>query len=584
MQLAMGKKNQPGGRGGRSMAKSEKALNSAKSDGHLMRRKQLAEDSVKQQDFINRIRAKSNLPPVKRTKAAEDKTSIEFHEGDRLGVESGDLILAQRLYSRDAEGNMVGEYHSEEDCMASHSRVRRERALYRELDGRMVTAGDVIGLRKGKYMKTRKDDKRRAPGVLRSIMVRLMPHEGEIAGHFLDADGLAKAMDKTVREFANALGCDVISAVVHRMSDWDCHIHIQYTMIQPFKETSHMLGRRLSPWKEKASAMARVALQAEGNDSPAPRTVGAKIESLIKSGDLEPRPVAEIEYRKTVGRRSLLDSAIMGYSFRHKLNLVRVAEEAGDLALAERVIQMRDAPGQFRPFAKRSDTELEAQYLDLWLERVWRNSVREQLPEIAVEKLLPAGVESATDYVTYGTVLVEDSHLDVRKAELDTLQTAMESAALTARQEAEAAVKEAEKARLDKEKAESTLRRVITENESLFQAAEEERMKREADLQSARDKALLKLKKAEKKNEDLEKANLGYIDLIAVLINVVQFCFTLPGIGKLLEKAGASLAQQILDLDTKKVLEIPEPLRERLVMISEGAAGPSLADDSPNQK
>jgi hypothetical protein len=584
----MGKNNQPGQRGGRKMSKSEKALNRPESDAHLFRRKKLADDSVKQEAFINKYREKDGLPPIKRSKRSEDKTSVEFHEGDRLGVESGDLIVAQRLYSRDGGGNLVGFRKSEEECMAAHSRVRRERAVYRELDGRMVTAGDVIGIRKGKYMKSRKDDKRRAPGVLRSVMVRLMPNEGELAGQFLDSDGLARAMDQTVREFADALGCDVISAVVHRMSGWDCHIHIQYTMIQPFEETASMLGRRLSPWKEKASAMARAALLAEGKESPAPRTVRAKINALVKSGELEARPVAEIEYRKTVGKRSLLENAILGYSFRHKLNLVRVAEEAGDEALAERVIQMRDGPGNFRAFAKRPDAELLKQYLDLWLERVWRKSVREQLPEMAVEKLLPSGVESATDYVTYGTVLVEDTHLDIRKAELDAQQTAMESAAATARQEAEEVVKaaeeEAEKARLDKEKAERVLNSVTTDNASLFQAAEVERMQRESDLQSARDEALLKLKEAEKKNEDLEKTKMENIDVIAVLINVVQFCFALPGIGKLLEKAGASLAQQILDLDTKKVLEIPKALRERLVLVSKGAAAPSLTDDPPKQK
>jgi len=583
----MGKKNQPGGRSGRKMSKSEKALNRPESDGHLFRSKQLAEDSVKQEVYINTYREKDGLPPIKRRKKAEDKTSIEFHEGDRLGVEIGDLILAQRLYSRDADRNLVGEAKSEEECMAAHSRVRRERAVYRELDGRMVKAGDEIGIRKGKYMKSRKDDKRRAPGVLRSIMVRLMPHEGEIAGQFLDPDGLAKAMDQTVREFADVLGCDVISAVVHRMTGWDCHIHIQYTMIQPFEQTAHMLGRRLKPWEDKASAMSRAALEAEGK-STASRTVGAKIESLIKSGNLEPRPVAEIEYRKKVGKRSLLDSAIVGYSFRHKLNLVRVAEEAGDMELAGKVIRMRDTAGNFRTFAKRADAELLERYLDLWLERVWRRSIREQLPEIAVEKLLPAGVESATDYATYGTVLVEDTHLKDRKEELNAQQAEMAVAAAAARQEAEAAVKaaelEAERARKEKERAEHTLNLVNTENAKLFQAAEAERLQRESELQSSRDKALLKLKRAEERCADLEKAKLEDTNLIVALITVVQFFISLPGIGKLLEKAGAALAQQILDLDTKKVLEIPKAMRDRLVLVSKGTSTPPLADDSPGQK
>ncbi len=517
----MGKKNQPGGRGGRSMAKSDKALNSAKSDRHLMSRKDLARDSVKQQEFINRIRQKSGLPPVKRIRIAVDKTSIEFHEGDRLGVENGDLILAQRLYSRGGDGNLVGNYKSEDECIAAHSRVRRDRAVYRELDGRMVRAGDVIGTRKGKYMKSRKDDKRRAPGVLRSIMVRLMPHEGEIVGEFIEPERLAEAMDKTVLEFSNALGCDVVSAVVHRMNGWDCHIHIQYTMIKPIEETASMLGRRLKPWKEKASVMARAALLAEKIDNPAPRTVGAKINDLVKTGKLESKPVADIEYRKFVGERSLLDSAISGYSFRHKLNLVRVAEEAGDSDLAERVTQMRDGPGKFRTFAKRGDAELEDQYLDLWLERVWRKSVREQLPEVALEKLLPAGVESATDYATYGTVLVEETHIDRRKKELNEQQSKMDSTAAAVRLEADKAVKEAERAK----------RKALKDKE----AAEGKLQKKDSDWETARESANKKITEKNSELATLQLHNKHLGDLVAKFIQAFLMILDLPGFQTLLE-------------------------------------------------
>lgn len=505
----MGKKNQPGGRSGRKMSKSEKALNRPESDGHLFRSKQLAEDSVKQEGFINTYRKRDGLPPIKRTKAPEDKTSIEYHEGDRLGVESGDLILAQRLYSRDQDGKLVGSKKSEEECMAAHSRIRRERANYRELDGRMVMAGDVIGIRKGKYMKARKDDKRRAPGVLRSIMVRLMPHEGEIVGQYMGSEGIAKAMDETVREFADALGCDVVSAVAHRMTGWDCHIHIQYTMIQPFEETASMLGRRLKPWKEKASAMARAALGAEGNDSPAPRTVGAKIKALIEAGDLEPRPVAGTEYRKAAGKRSLMDNAILGYSFRHKLNLVRIAEEAGDSELAEKVTKMRDGDLKFRPFTKREDAELEKQYLDLWLERVWRRSIREQLPEIAVEKLLPAGVESATDYVTYGTVLVEETHVETRKKELDAQKAELDATVATVRNKAAALTRKARTARSDALK----------------------------ELERVRNLANDKLRERQTEFNALEKRNYHLGGLVARFIEVFVMLFDLPAFQALLDKA-----------------------------------------------
>jgi len=183
---------------------------------------------------------------------------------------------------------------------------------------------------------------------------------------------------------------------------------------------------------------------------------------------------------------------------------------------------------------------------------------------------------------------VEDTHLKDRKEELNAQQAEMAVAAAAARQEAEAAVKaaelEAERARKEKERAEHTLNLVNTENAKLFQAAEAERLQRESELQSSRDKALLKLKRAEERCADLEKAKLEDTNLIVALITVVQFFISLPGIGKLLEKAGAALAQQILDLDTKKVLEIPKAMRDRLVLVSKGTSTPPLADDSPGQK
>ena len=514
------------------MARVEKALNSPHSDGHLFRAKQLAEDSVKQEEFINRIRAKSGLGPIKRRQASEDRTSTEFHEGDLLGVDVGDLILAQRLYSRDESGNLTGDYKTEEECMAAHSRVRRERALYRELDGRMVTAGDVVGTRKGKYMKTRKDDKRRAPGVLRSIMVRLMPHEGEIAGEFITPEGLAKAMDRTVEQFAKSLGCDVVSAVVHRMSGWDCHIHIQYTMIQPVEETASMLGRRLKPWRERASAMARAALIAEEIDSPTPKAVGAKIKDLVGSGKLERKPVAKIEYRKLPGKRSLLESSIMGYSFRHKMNLLRVAEEAGDQELAERVIQMRDGRGRFRPLATRTDSELEERYLDLWLERVWRKSVREELPEVALAKLLPAGVASATDYVTYGTVLVEETHLDRRKAELDKEAEELKAQRLIVEQTVTEARREAEESI-----AAANLEIADTRKHAaaLVRKAANARRSDRAELGRIRSSENAKLREIGDKNDMLRSRNKNLVSFAAKCVDVFVKLFELQGFRQLIK-------------------------------------------------
>lgn len=131
-------------------------------------------------------------------------------------------------------------------------------------------------------MVSRTVKERRAPGVLKSIMVRCMPHEAEIAGPLLSSKSLDAAMDQAVAEFAAATGCEIVSAAVHRMYNGDLHIHIQYTMVIGGLETKSKLGRRaLKAWKTEAVKMAREALIAEGVKKPNSSALGAKKKRLI---------------------------------------------------------------------------------------------------------------------------------------------------------------------------------------------------------------------------------------------------------------------------------------------------------------
>ncbi len=445
-----------------------------------MNEKDLSVDAETQMmGHTNAIRFKKKLPKIESEKAllkkeepavkdfAElDPVSKSFDEGDELGIENGELIVGIRLFDRGADGLPIGKHVTGAEGTAAHSRVRRERHHYYEVDGSKVEVGKVIRMRKGNPKKVKNDDddealsepqssrdydeevdpdgdvheprktrkekyedtrtnlERKAPGVLRTIMVRLVPHEAEIAGRWkMSKDALAKAMDQTARIFAEAVGCDVISAVVHRMREKDLHIHLQYTMIIPQLESPSALGRRrLGKWKLLAAELTHAALAAEGRAGAGPRIVGKKTLELIANGQLPPEPVREMEYRKQKGKRSLGEEHLLGYSLRQKLNLVRLAEDANMPELAMQVTERRDRKNKFQRLAQRRDQNIEDHYMDVWLERTWRNAVKENLPEEAVKEMAAAGVQAAKDYVTYGTVMVEETHLDRRKDELDTLQ------------------------------------------------------------------------------------------------------------------------------------------------------------------
>ena len=510
----MGKKNQSGGREVDALARTNKGGNSNSFDDHMAKEDRLRKDREKQmQGHMNDVRARKGLPkakPMVEPLVGDDTAvkTLERDEDDRelLVVDDHRLILGLRVYDRLPDGGPVGRSATGDEFVATHRRIRRERKNYRELDGSMVQVGKVFGVRKGEYMKTldkhmktRSETRRRAPGVIKSIMVRLMPHEAENSTSWLATKPAAveAAMDRTVAEFSAATGCEILTAAVHRMSNMDLHIHVQYTMVIGGLESKWMLGRGgLKAWKKKAAMLAREALAADGIEDPNPSAVGAKKKRLVAEGKLEPKPVAKIEYRKAKGLRSLRDDAILGYSFRQKLNLVRLAEEAGEAALANRVISHNDGRGRFRPIAKSADADLEKKYLDLWLERVWRQSVKAELPPETLEKLVVAGVAAAQDYADYGTVMVEETHIARRKEELE--QSASESAML-ADYENELFRREVEDAALQKIAA-------MEEQVAAFRKSAEEAEKSVAAAKNAEAAALQQVRTMEKQVDQFIKS------------------------------------------------------------------------------
>ena len=401
------------------MARANKTIVSNHSDDHLGRERRLREDSIKQTaGHTNKIREKKNLPPLQTIDPAIGLGSADDEINNQILAETGDLtivrnaglIVGLRMYS-----GGVGKPVGEEDFVAIHRRVRRERSRYRDLNGAMVEVGKTVS----RSDSARSDKTRKIPGVLKSIMVRLMPTEAEGIADMTRPD-VEAAMDETVAALEQATGCECVTAATHRMSGTDLHIHIQYTLVLPFSETSHMLGRRLKPWKIEASRQARESLSADGIEHPSPAQIGARKKKLVTDGLLVPPPEAGIEYRKVAGKRDLGDGAILGYSFRQKLNLVRAAELGGDQALAKQVAHRNDERwGLFTPIANRPDDYLEAKYLDLWLERTWRRNVTSRLPEDHRERLVLAGVEAAKNYAQYGSSIVEDTHIKRKIIELD---------------------------------------------------------------------------------------------------------------------------------------------------------------------
>jgi hypothetical protein len=421
--------NRKGGRRGRAMAMTSKTMSSDAADDHQAKEAKLILDRDSQQALhINPLRDAKGLPRLENpTDIPIEVVSCVAPFEDEHQLWPGEVIAALRAFSKTESGETAGRVVAEDDYVAIHRQIRSERSRYRDLDRTRVETGKKIRTTRDspEAGPTRPDRKASCP--LRTIMVRLMPHEAEIANAELDPESLGQAIDETVRAFEDAVGGEVVTAAVHRMRSGDLHIHIQFTMVLMQEESPTMKGRRLGPWNRMAVQTTREHLARQGDLSPGPRIVGRVKKSLVESGVIGPPPPPAPIYKKVKGKRSLGDGAILGYSFRQKINLVRLAEAAKLPDLAERVSAQRDVGGRFNFFRCQSDTALEADYLDLWLERVWRKSVMKVLPDDVSGEIKQLGVEAARDYATHGTVMVERTHLRKWKNKLSEKETAVEA-------------------------------------------------------------------------------------------------------------------------------------------------------------
>jgi hypothetical protein len=411
------------------MAMTSKTMNSEAADDHQAKESKLILDRDSQQALhINPLRDAKGLPRLlgqSDPPAGEESCTTPFENEHQLWP--GEVIAALRAFSKTESGETVGRVIAEHDYVALHRQIRSERSRYRDLDRTRVEAGKIVRGRKEPPDSETRIPGRKASCPLRTIMVRLMPHEAEIANAELEPNSLERAIDEAVRAFEGAVGGEVVTAAVHRMRSGDLHIHLQFTMVVMEEESPTMRGRRLGPWKRMANRTAREHLAKAGNLAPGPPIVSKTRKALVDSGDIPPPSPPELIFRKVKGRRSLGEGAILGYSFRQKINLVRLAEEANLPDLAEKVAAVRDLGGRFGFFRNQSDEDLEAKYLDVWLERVWRKSVLKMLPDPALREVRRLGVEAARDYATHGTVMVEKTHLRRWKDKLHEKEAAVKA-------------------------------------------------------------------------------------------------------------------------------------------------------------
>ena len=381
------------------------------------------------------------LPPVEESAhAAQLKTegeSLAYLPGDLL-ITLDDVIVALRIYGKGAPPAKLAVSEGKE-WVEHNAALIEARSTYREIatkkgGGQIVTFNCVYGTRKvtGKNGEIMKDANRRSPGKLerkgssplRTIVVRLMPHEARAVGEAgfagqLTDDQLARAIDRTVEDFEKVLGCEVVSAAVHRMRNTDLHLHIQYTMVLPVDRDEKLLKQAIAAWDTEATKAATASLVAE-NGSLAPAAVGKRKKMMIEKGLIRPEPDSvELDqpliFQKINGGRSLTNDTILGYSLKFKLNLVRVLETArrrpGESEeskqaldkLRQQVVDRNDVNENFRFKARRSDKSLEEEYLDVWLEREWRRNVVAELPDLYREMLISAGVEDARKYAEEGS-------------------------------------------------------------------------------------------------------------------------------------------------------------------------------------
>lgn len=425
------------------MSKADKTLNTNESDDHMGRRERLRKDVPDNNRHINKYRKEIGLPDLENydhgliapEPADAGEVSID-EKGDRELVDS-DLIVCIRLFDKDQDGRPVGQETDEDSFCACHREVRKTRSRYKEIGGSIVEVGKEYTTRKEKS-RERAERKRKATGVLKSIMLRLMPHEAEMAGNLKESQ-IAEAVDRVALAYQEATGCEVISAAVHRMTGTDLHIHLQYCMVQERSERDREFARRVEKWKRRLTDMAREALKKEGNPTPGPVKVSNKKKQLLEKKAIEPIPLRGVVWQKVAGKRSMRDDSILGYSLRNKLNLIRAAEACGEHDLARKVALKNDYRNLCLPISQMDDEKLNARYRDLWLERIWRSAIVSLLPsqKNTLAKLKKLGLEAARNYQTYGTTQVEVTNLNRRAEELEKLAATLqkERAGLEAREQ-----------------------------------------------------------------------------------------------------------------------------------------------------
>lgn len=425
---------------------------------------------------INQLRKAMKWPPLPPLDEDEegkvldhDGKSFVYPPGTSLAMFTlGDEIVALRIFQKGRPPERVPV--SEGQRWVNHNdNLINARWNYRENTGQKVTVGEEYAKRQiiGKDGKPTKDASRRSKDKLKrkgaspmlSITLRLMPHEARavgdagFAGQLTDAQ-LDRAIDRTVQELEAKVGCEVISAAVHRMRNSDLHIHIQFTMVLPVDRDESQLKQAIANWHSEAAEKARASLVAE-NRRALPASIGKRIKEMVAEKQIDPAPTevpAEFEkiYQKMTGLRSLKNEVILGYSLKFKLNLVRVIEAARKKVgknqeppnrldeLREQVISKYDENDGFRFKAAMSDKYLEKQYLDVWLERLWRSNVVDELPDSAKEKLIAAGVKDARKYVEEGSTRgAGQSFLDRHNADVAKRLIEAEEAVMATTQEIE---------------------------------------------------------------------------------------------------------------------------------------------------
>jgi len=463
---AKGKKVR-GNSNARALSAPSKVISGIAALEHMGLVLKLLRDSLgSEMSYVARIRREMGLPKLSTAELnpADDDGKSMIYDGT-LMVASGDKIVALRTYRWGFPPESIP--IEEGDRWVAHNmNLILERETHADIGGKIVTMGQVIGKRKNwtnpKTGKTenRKDLNRIASSPLRSVVVRLMPHEARAAGEWMTGPQLERAIDQTVADIEKALGCEVVSAAAHRMKDFDLHIHIQYTMVlclpaqSPEDVLRESLRHSLDKWEKIAVVAAKSSLESEGR-AAFPSAIGKRIRVLTQAGELPPKPTEESEarrllelpatpipqkYKKFDGLRSLNNKTILGYSLKHKLNMVRELEAAQKSAagneeivaglenLRQRVIDHRDGKKKTRELVPMPDATLDAMYFDLWLERQWRMAVVAQLPAAEQKKLPAAAVADANNYVVFGTTRVEQGHLDRHNADVAERLKAAESA------------------------------------------------------------------------------------------------------------------------------------------------------------